>query len=78
MEAQIEGTRATLVDLSRLGAQAILSKALRPLLRVNVAVAWAKCELPRGEETGVYRVGVEFMNADPEAVDASRKRHQQG
>ena len=61
VEVQIEETQATLVDLSRLGAQAILSKALRPLqrvrmvigterpvLRVNAAVAWAKFELPRG------------------------------
>ena len=91
VEVQIEGTRATLVDLSRLGAQAILSKALRPLqrvrkvigterplLQVNAAVAWAKGKLPRGEETGVYRVDVEFLNAHPEAVDAFRKRYRQG
>jgi hypothetical protein len=79
VELQIDGNPATLVDLSIVGAQVVSATTLRPnqrvrmtlpngtkTLRVSGAVAWASFEIPKG---GVrYRAGVEFLDADAEAL----------
>lgn len=79
VELQIDGNPAALVDLSIVGAQVVSATTLRPnqrirvtlpngtkTLRVSGAVAWASFEIPKG---GVrYRAGIEFFDADPEAI----------
>jgi hypothetical protein len=85
-EAQVDGTSARLVDLSTMGAQVISVAALKPQQRIRVAlmdttgvirfnafVAWASFEIPKGVTH--YRAGIEFMDADAEAVDAYCARH---
>lgn len=88
VEIQIDGHPATLVDLSVIGAQVILRKALRPDQRVRVAlpqeqdqtrlsasVAWVRFEVPQGR--GYYRAGLEFRDADPALLEAFSLRHRQ-
>ena len=43
-------------------------------VRVSAAVAWAAFEIPP-KTAPRYRVGVEFTDADPSAVDAFCDRH---
>lgn len=82
---QIDGTPAELVDLSTLGAQIVSPRTLRPNQRVRVlladdsgvyravaGVAWSTFELPKGHPQ--YRVGMEFSNADPNALEAFYSR----
>ena len=75
MERRCKGPSKALRPLQRVR---IVIGTERPLLGLNAAVAWAEFELPRAKDTGVYRVDVEFMNADPKAVDAFRKQYEQG
>jgi CheY-like chemotaxis protein len=83
VEIQLDGTPATLIDVSVIGAQVVSPSVLRPNQRVRVtlphedgalrfrgAVAWAKFELPRNASGPQYRAGIEFNDADPAAVDA--------
>ena len=88
VEVVIDGNVATLVDLSVVGAQVVSPTILRPNQRVRIsmgegtkslrfsaAVAWASFELAA---TGPrYRAGLEFFDADAEAVqqfcDAKKK-----
>ena len=83
----IDGNAAVLVDLSSVGAQAISMTALKPNqrvriglsddkanLRFNGSVAWASFEIPPGSGPR-YRAGIEFIGADPAAVDAFCSRH---
>jgi hypothetical protein len=88
VEVAIDGNVATLVDLSVVGAQVVSPTILRPnqrvrmsmgegtkSLRFSAAVAWASFELAA---TGPrYRAGIEFVDADAEAVqqfcDAKKK-----
>jgi len=76
----IDGNPAVLVDLSSVGAQAISMNALKPNqrvriglsddkanLRFNGSVAWASFEIPPGSGPR-YRAGIEFFDADPNAV----------
>jgi hypothetical protein len=85
-EIQIDGGRGLLVDLSLIGAQLIMPSVLKPNQRVrvtltdaagavrcNATVAWAAYEIPRGGPR--YRVGLEFVDADPMAVEAFIGRH---
>lgn len=83
----VDGNVASLVDLSLIGAQVVSQTILRPNQRVrlaltddvgnvrfNAAVAWASFEMP--PKIGPrYRAGLEFMDADANAVDAFRIRH---
>ena len=75
IEVQIDGSPATLVDLSLVGAQVVSSTILKPNQRIRVilpngtppvrvaaAVAWAFFEIPKGGAR--YRAGVEFFDAD--------------
>jgi hypothetical protein len=85
----IDGTAVRLVDLSRLGAQVVSNGALKPGQRLRVTlvdatgavrctaqVVWARFELPATQQVGPhYRAGVEFIEADAEAVEAFATRH---
>lgn len=81
ISVQIDGRRATLVDVSRVGAQVISLDALRPnqrgrfsfkdssenTLRVLCGVAWASLEIVGGISR--YRAGIEFRDPDATAVE---------
>ena len=83
----VDGKSATLVDLSTIGAQVVSPGALKPNqkipmalvdkeanLRFNASVAWTSFEIPPSSGPR-YRAGVEFVDADPVAVDAFCERH---
>ena len=85
--ASIDTVKATLIDLSRIGAQLMTTLQLKPGQKVrvtlddrtgnvqfNAAVMWASFEIP---PSGVsrYRAGLEFVDADGAAVDAFIARH---
>lgn len=87
MGVLLDGNAATLVDLSTVGAQVVSPTVLKPnqrvrmvltddhgVLRFNAAVAWAFFEIPprRGPQ---YRAGVNFVDADGNAVGAFCNRH---
>ena len=85
-EAQVDGTFATIVDLSTLGAQILCATPLKPQQRVRIilgddlglvkcsaSVAWASFEIPKGVSR--YRAGVEFNDAEASTIDAFCKRH---
>jgi hypothetical protein len=89
MSMLLDGNAAKLVDLSEVGAQVISATVLKPTqrvravltddhgaLRFNAAVAWAFFEIPsqRGPQ---YRAGVNFVDADGNAVGAFCLRHKQ-
>jgi hypothetical protein len=85
--AVLDGRSGTLIDLSTVGAQVLASGALKPNQRISMAliddtarvrfdasVAWTSFETtPSGAPR--YRAGINFENADPEAVDAFCARH---
>jgi hypothetical protein len=79
IEVLIDGNPAMLVDLSTVGAQVVSGTLLKPNQRVRLSfvegvkpvrfsagVAWSAFELPKGEPR--YRAGIEFFDADPDAV----------
>jgi PilZ domain len=85
-EAQVDGTFATIVDLSTLGAQILCATSLKPqqrvrmilgddlgLVKCSASVAWASFEIPKGVSR--YRAGVEFNDAEASTIDAFCKRH---
>lgn len=90
VELQLDGNPAAVIDLSVVGAQVISPTVLRPNQKVRIslpsndltlrfrgAIAWAKFELPKtGATSPQYRAGVEFMDADAQAIDSviSRER----
>jgi len=87
LEVLVDGNPATLLDLSTCGAQVISPTILRPnqrvrmaltdeggVLRFNATIAWAAFEIP--PQIGPqYRAGIDFVDADPSAVDAFCARH---
>lgn len=88
VEIQLDGNTAAVVDVSTVGAQVLSSTILRPNQKVRVSitvddtlvrcrgtVAWAKFELPKPTAPPVYRAGVEFLDADPAAVDTFSARN---
>jgi hypothetical protein len=87
LEVVVDGNPATLVDLSMAGAQVVSATILRPnqrvrialaddtgTLRFSAAVAWAAFELPP-KTAPQYRAGLEFVDGDPDALDAFCGRH---
>jgi len=79
IEVTIDGNPALLVDLSVVGAQVLSGALLKPNQRVRLSfvdgtrpvrfsagVAWSAFELPKGQPR--YRAGIEFFDADSEAV----------
>jgi CheY-like chemotaxis protein len=88
VEIQVDGNPASVVDLSIVGAQVLSATILRPNQKVRVsipnedfvmrfrgAVAWAKFELPKPTAPPRYRAGVEFTDADAEAVEDFCKKN---
>lgn len=84
----VDGNAATLVDVSTLGAQVVSLTVLKPnqrvritladeagTLRMSALIAWATFEIPPAAGPR-YRAGIEFVNADPAALNAFRLRHQ--
>lgn len=89
-EIQLDGTSVSVVDVSATGAQVLSGSILRPnqkvrvtipqddaLVRCRGAIAWAKFELPKPTAPPIYRAGVEFLDADPEVVEAFASRYRQ-
>jgi hypothetical protein len=81
VEIQVDGNPASVVDLSVVGVQVLSVTVLRPnqkvrlsipneefVMRFRGAIAWAKFELPKPTEAPRYRAGVEFADADSEAL----------
>ena len=81
IDVQVDGTMASLVDLSTMGAQVVSTSVLKPRQRVRVVlavdayliraagtVAWALFEIPKGGMPPQYRAGLEFLSADPEPL----------
>lgn len=90
VEIQVDGNPAAVIDLSAVGAQVLSSTILRPNQKVRVsipnedfvmrfrgAIAWAKFELPQPSSPPRYRAGVEFSDADAQAVEEFCKKHKQ-
>jgi hypothetical protein len=88
VEIQLDGNAAAVLDISSHGAQVLSATILRPNQKVRViipqgemalrcrgAIAWAKFELPNPTAPPVYRAGVEFLDADPHAVDQFAQRY---
>jgi hypothetical protein len=85
--ASVDTVKATLVDLSTIGAQLVTTLHLKPgqsvrmtlddktgRVRFNGVVMWASFEIPpKGAPR--YRAGLEFADADGVAVDAFIARH---
>jgi CheY-like chemotaxis protein len=82
VEIQLDGNPAGIVDLSIVGVQVLSPTILRPNQKVRVSipnddfvmrfrgsVAWAKFELPKAEDPPRYRAGVDFTDADSDALD---------
>lgn len=87
IDIMVDGATATLVDLSIAGAQVLSPGVLKPNQRVrvglndatggvrfNATVAWASFEIP-SKTAPRYRAGLEFVDADGQAVDAFCQRH---
>ena len=88
LDVDINGNAATLVNLSTLGAQVVSATILKPNQRVRVTisdgqaqvrcqavVAWAAFEMPPGSDP-CYRAGLQFLDANADAIDTFRIRHQ--
>jgi hypothetical protein len=87
LEVLVDGNPATLLDLSTCGAQVISPTILRPnqrvrmaltddggVLRFNATIAWAAFEIP--PQIGPqYRAGIDFVDAEPSAIDTFCARH---
>ena len=80
LEVLVDGNPATLIDVSRVGAQIVSASTLRPNqrlrmslpdatrpIRFSAGVAWAAFEMPKGGPR--YRAGIEFYDADPDALN---------
>ncbi len=88
VDIQLDGNHARVVDMSVIGAQALCPRALRPdqkvrvtiqgdkeVVRFRATVAWARFELARPPAQPHYRVGVEFVDADPAWLEAYLDRN---
>jgi hypothetical protein len=87
IDVMVDGNRATLVDLSTVGAQVVSTTVLKPnqrvrlaltdehvSLRFNGAVAWASFEIPPNSGPR-YRAGIMFLDADSPSVGSFASRH---
>jgi PilZ domain len=89
VEIVADGNVATVVDLSTIGAQIVSVIILKPnqkvrmiltddkaTIRFGAIVAWASFEIPP-KDGPRYRAGIEFVDADAEALEAFCIRHKQ-
>jgi hypothetical protein len=83
VEVSVDGTTGQLVDLSALGAQVVSPKSIRPQQLVRLVLSgrdgpfsckgrimWARFEKPRKGDSGLYRAGMKFTEADAAAIAA--------
>jgi hypothetical protein len=88
LDAKVDGSSVTLVDLATLGAQVLSPTVLRPNQRVQITVAdqvatiacramiaWASFERPAKGADPCYRAGLEFLAADADALEAFCRRN---
>jgi hypothetical protein len=87
IELLVDGTPATLIDLSTGGAQVMSSNSLKPHqrvrltlpgptpIRLNGAITWAMFEMPAGGPR--YRAGVAFVDPDTAGIAAFIKANRQ-
>jgi PilZ domain-containing protein len=89
LQAVVESHKASLVDLSVLGAQVVSEPVLRPnqklkvalpdtnnqTLRLTAHVAWSLYERPKHAAEPYYRAGMEFTDASREALEDFCRRH---
>jgi hypothetical protein len=81
LEVAIDGKPAVVMDLSVIGAMVISPSTLKPNQRIRMSlpqqprpirfsagVAWAAFEMPKGSPAPQYRAGLEFFDADADAV----------
>ncbi len=84
----VNGAPATVVNLSRIGVQILSSPILRPSqqvrvsfateptpLRCSATVVWSQYEASDGNGDNYYRAGLEFVDADGDAVDTFCVEH---
>jgi len=89
VEITIDGNTATLMDLSVIGAMVVSPTTLKPNQRIRVSlpqqprpirfsggVAWAAFEMPKGRTAPQYRAGIEFFDADADAVQKFINKNQ--
>jgi hypothetical protein len=89
IEVLIEGKPATLINISRVGAQVVSPTILKPNQRVRMvlsdadgpircaaAVAWAAFEMPKSGP--VYRAGIEFFDAEAGNLDRYIEKNKAG
>ncbi|MBW8867272.1 MAG: PilZ domain-containing protein [Acidobacteria bacterium] len=82
----VDAKIATVIDLSTVGAQVVLSVGLKPNQQTEVAfndgttrvkcmatVVWTSFEMT--ESGARYRAGLDFVDADAAAIDAYAQRH---
>lgn len=82
IEIQLDGNPAGVVDVSIVGVQVLSPTILRPNQKVRVSIpnddfvmrfrgsiAWAKFELPKPSDSPRYRAGVDFTDADADALE---------
>ena len=82
VEIQLDGNPAAVVDVSTVGVQVLSPTILRPNQKVRVSIpnddfvmrfrgsiAWAKFELPNPSDAPRYRAGVDFTDADTDALE---------
>ena len=87
-EALVNGEATSLVNVSIAGAQMISTVVLRPMqqvrvalpdesdaIRLHAAIAWSVFERSRQTGETCYRVGLEFRNANLEALEAYCAKH---
>jgi hypothetical protein len=81
LDVTIDGNPAVLMDLSVIGAMVVSPTTLKPNQRIRMSlpqeprpirfsagVAWAAFELPKGSPAPQYRAGIEFFDADADAL----------
>jgi hypothetical protein len=81
IEVLIDGNPAVLMDLSTIGAMVVSPTTLKPNQRIRMSlpqeprpirfsagVAWAAFEMPKGNPAPHYKAGIEFFDADADAV----------
>ena len=88
VDALVEDGRASVIDMSALGAQLVSVPALRPNQRIMVRlnddnvslnviaqVAWSSFERPSRDVEPFYRAGIEFTGPARDALEDYRQRH---
>ena len=86
LQAVVNASAASLIDLSVLGAQVLSEPALKPNQRIKIAlpdvsetlqvtanIKWSWFEKPTYAAEAYYRVGVEFIEARPALEDYCRR-----